>query len=350
MYTIFLVAGAQGVLLSLALFTKNKNRFRANPFLGLVVFISSLELIIQWTIEKNYFNTNGVIPFWLLQSYLVIPPSIWAFNKSNRNEKISSKTLLLIYTPALIEVMCESAFYILYLFSGVVLNLIDFQPWFLFTEVLPILGTIGVLLIEGRRWFLLRKNWLSTNKPTLSQQSIRHGGLFIILALVALLWALGEFVSPELYLYLNFTLTVFLFGLGYIAYFDLSFFLAHIAKENFSNYNDHVQSENLIKVIKENFLYKKPRLSLKELALEVDLPTRYVSYLINEYHSSNFQSFINTFRVNEVITEIQNPKNSNKTFLALAYESGFNSKSSFNKVFKEHTGSTPSEYLRIPKI
>jgi AraC-like DNA-binding protein len=49
--------------------------------------------------------------------------------------------------------------------------------------------------------------------------------------------------------------------------------------------------------------------------------------------------------VKEVIERMANPSEKHKSLLGIALDAGFNSKSSFNQVFKQHTGKTPSEYL-----
>jgi AraC-like DNA-binding protein len=96
----------------------------------------------------------------------------------------------------------------------------------------------------------------------------------------------------------------------------------------------------------EQKLHRQPKLSLEELAGQLKLPERYVSHLINVYHHGNFHNYVNGWRVKEVIEKINDPAEQHKTLLALALEAGFNSKSSFNQIFKSHTGRTPSEVLR----
>ncbi|MCA6447833.1 MAG: AraC family transcriptional regulator, partial [Chitinophagaceae bacterium] len=58
----------------------------------------------------------------------------------------------------------------------------------------------------------------------------------------------------------------------------------------------------------------------------------------------NFNDFINRYRVEEVKKQLQNPKNASLTIMSLAYDAGFNSKATFNRAFKKHTGENPSKY------
>ena len=97
--------------------------------------------------------------------------------------------------------------------------------------------------------------------------------------------------------------------------------------------------------LNEKKLFLKPNLPLKELSYELNLPPRYVSFLINHYHKKNYKEFINTFRIETFLSKAKSEEKDYKTLLGLAMESGFSSKSTFNLVFKKHLGQSPSEYL-----
>lgn len=99
--------------------------------------------------------------------------------------------------------------------------------------------------------------------------------------------------------------------------------------------------------IEDKKLYKNPEISLASLALNLQMPTRRLSYLINNHLNKNFMSFINDYRIEYAKTCFINQEDSKKTILEVMYESGFNSKSSFNTLFKENTGVTPSEFKKM---
>ncbi|RXJ44318.1 helix-turn-helix domain-containing protein [Gelidibacter gilvus] len=90
--------------------------------------------------------------------------------------------------------------------------------------------------------------------------------------------------------------------------------------------------------------YLDPDLSLPKLAENLNVPSHHLSQVINEMHGSDFSDFINHFRVDEVKRKIQDKNFQNYSLLGIAFESGFNSKSAFNRVFKNLTGITPSEF------
>jgi AraC-like DNA-binding protein len=114
----------------------------------------------------------------------------------------------------------------------------------------------------------------------------------------------------------------------------------------FPNYDDQKELIRLKQAFEQQALHTRSGLTVEELAGELKLPVKYVSYLINTHHHTNFHYFINSYRVKEVIRKMEDPTEKHKTLLALAMESGFNSKSSFNQVFKSHTGKTPSQFLK----
>ena len=91
--------------------------------------------------------------------------------------------------------------------------------------------------------------------------------------------------------------------------------------------------------------YLNPDLNRADVALALSISTHNVSQIINEELEINFYEFVNRYRVEEVKRKLRAGEQTHKTLLAIALEAGFKSKSSFNRVFKQHTGITPSQYL-----
>lgn len=91
-------------------------------------------------------------------------------------------------------------------------------------------------------------------------------------------------------------------------------------------------------------IYKNPNLSLQELADQLSVNVKVISYVINSGMDSTFSNLVNSYRIMEVKSQIANRDNDHLTLLGIAYNSGFNSKSSFNLIFKQFTGITPKEY------
>jgi AraC-like DNA-binding protein len=92
--------------------------------------------------------------------------------------------------------------------------------------------------------------------------------------------------------------------------------------------------------------FLKPELTLEELSGMLSLKPRALSQAINDIQKQNFFDFVNRYRIEEATRLLTNPVDKKVTVLEILYEVGFNSKSSFNTLFKKYTGVTPTEYRR----
>jgi len=102
--------------------------------------------------------------------------------------------------------------------------------------------------------------------------------------------------------------------------------------------------EKLITFVEAEKPYLNRDLSIHDLSQLTGIPRHYITQILNELHGKSFFAFINEYRVKEVISLFKDPKNNNFTILAIAYDSGFNSKTTFNSIFKSLTGLTPGKY------
>jgi len=82
------------------------------------------------------------------------------------------------------------------------------------------------------------------------------------------------------------------------------------------------------------------------LAKSLNISANNLSQVINSQKKKNFFDFVNTYRIEAIIEKLKNSENKKYTLLSLAYEVGFNSKSTFNASFKKLMGKTPSDYLK----
>lgn len=93
-------------------------------------------------------------------------------------------------------------------------------------------------------------------------------------------------------------------------------------------------------------LYRTPRLSLADVAKVSGLNEKDISWAINQGGGVSFADYINRLRIDEVCQQIESPNKPQLSLLDIALAAGFNSKSSFNTVFKKITGQTPSQYQK----
>jgi len=102
--------------------------------------------------------------------------------------------------------------------------------------------------------------------------------------------------------------------------------------------------KKLISYVEDNKPYLDRDLNINDLSLMTGIPRHHITQVLNEKHKRNFFTFINEYRVKEVIERFSDPKYNHYTILAIAFDAGFNSKTTFNSIFKSQTGLTPSEF------
>ena len=106
----------------------------------------------------------------------------------------------------------------------------------------------------------------------------------------------------------------------------------------------------LKKVMETEKPYIEDNLNINMLAKMLNTSINKLSQVINETFDQNFYSFINTHRIEESKQLLKDPENEKYTIISIAYDCGFNSKSSFYNAFKQNTGITPKKYLEQQNI
>ncbi|MCW2462563.1 helix-turn-helix domain-containing protein [Elizabethkingia anophelis] len=97
-------------------------------------------------------------------------------------------------------------------------------------------------------------------------------------------------------------------------------------------------------------LYKDPELNLNQVAILLDVHPNILSQTINFVENKNFYDYINQHRIEEFKRIVILPENQKFTILSLAFESGFNSKTSFNRNFKKYMDCSPREYIKSQNL
>ena len=207
----------------------------------------------------------------------------------------------------------------------------------------------GIVYI-GRSAVLLSKHEKRILEEFSYQDKIDLQWLRILTRGLGAIWLL-IFVSDEI---LFGGVVIFVFLIGFFGIRQARIFTHHVEtateKEKYSKSGLTKETgdklyESLIALMKKEALHRKNDLSIDELASKLEIHPNYLSQAINEREKKNFYDFINQYRVEEFKKLASDPKNRHLTLLALAYECGFNSKSSFNRYFKKATGQTPSEFF-----
>jgi AraC-like DNA-binding protein len=320
----------------------------------------------------------------LLAAFLLIIALIIAINHSVETGWISARPLLRELLPMLLGP----------LFFGFVKALV-YRNWRLrighFIHLLPIpiwLIVAPWLTSDWRQPFLLGATFLLfsmylvlafrltqfqqlqiTAQIGISQSTSLHwvqrtiiGFLIMVLLEVTelVLYRSGIFVSKFLYLADMLLLVLLFAGLVWEALRQQHFLAAVEIPEKMPNYEaspslltadagkdiDPQQLVLLDQFILNSKIYEQPNLTIQQLANAMKLPSRQISQLINQGFSRNFSDFINGYRVRAAATALL-AKVPPDNMLHLLHQVGFNSKSTFNLMFKREFGCTPSQYRNL---
>lgn len=204
-------------------------------------------------------------------------------------------------------------------------------------------GTIYSILIV-RLFFLFRE------EPKIKRFYLIPS-IFIITWGVILVLAIGVDSTPLRYLLQVLLFMIFIYVITIYSrlkpeVFSYSFTRSKI-KSNL-NIDDRGVNSLVTRIYKEveSRIYLDPDLNLSKLSKKLGVHENLLSFVINDKTGKNFTTYINSFRVEHFIELALSERLENETILSLAFESGFSSKSSFNRVFKELKGLSPSAYLK----
>ena len=107
--------------------------------------------------------------------------------------------------------------------------------------------------------------------------------------------------------------------------------------------------QKLDQLMNQDARYLDTSITLRTLAAEAGLHPNKLSWMLNDQVGVSFNDYVNNFRLECFKQKALDPANKNFTLLGLAFESGFNSKSTFNDYFKKKTGTTPRKWLKKHK-
>lgn len=195
---------------------------------------------------------------------------------------------------------------------------------------------------------------LSNLKNLNAEWVINFHRLWIGLFILPLLIYFANYVYPivnieDVSVYLVFALVLlsFFFNSNIL---NQEYALASLFKEqeinktkNISQNVDVSQLEQLYKTLKEQRYYEDETLSLQKLSTYLEMKPTELTDLIKLSEYENFYDLINSYRIDAVKQDL---RSSSEQIIIIAYNNGFNSKSAFNKIFKEKTGLTPSAYRK----
>ncbi len=369
--TIFFLAAIHGIILTLVLATKKINQY-SNRLLSLLMLVFTVDLAmasyIGYGLKSMYPHALGIdYSITLLYaplSYLYVVSII----KGKTNFELKDG---LHFIPFLALLLYLLPFY---LSSG--------------EEKLALTNSSGSLthgfsVISNAKLafnfiyfpFIIREVLLYRKKLKEQYSSIEKHNLNWLLVFTFCLVAMVFFaisvqfvehyfdVASNFWMFNLIGVAIFVYSIGYLGLIQSEFFTdfeKHLSikaesveqkEESYtkSGLEDEVGrelSKRLIKLMEDQKPFTNSELSLRNLADMLEISPHNLTEVINKFSNKNFYDFVNTYRVEEVKARIRNQENNNYTLLAIGLESGFNSKSSFNSVFKKNTGLTPSQYKK----
>ena len=206
-------------------------------------------------------------------------------------------------------------------------------------------------------WMLVKYSREVKAKKIAHDKSVYFQIKFLVIS-TAVLWIIGVLrytldPTPKSNLVTLLGAAVVVYGLGYICLIKPEVVRqeeeapspgAKYENSTLSSQRAERYLKKLLQLMESEKLYTDCELSLQKVAEKLSIPPHHLSQIINERLNQSFSDFINFYRVEEVKKNLLDPSKKHYSILALAENSGFNSKSSFNSVFKKHTNSTPSEF------
>ena len=146
-------------------------------------------------------------------------------------------------------------------------------------------------------------------------------------------------LGPILYTILAYAISLLVIQRGYLK--NVKYKTTAVPDEQ----TDEIWS-NVRRLVIDEKLFKNGDLTLKSLSKQLNVTPQSLSMIINKKNQSNFNSFINKYRIEESIRLFKDDKYKDFTIASISYEAGFNSVSSFNTAFKLFTKSTPLAYRK----
>lgn len=107
-----------------------------------------------------------------------------------------------------------------------------------------------------------------------------------------------------------------------------------------------IHAKHIASVMESQKPYLDPDLTLPDLAGMCGLTTGKTSRVLNQIIGKSFYTFVNEYRAEQFIWNLNKPEYQHLSLVGLAFDCGFKSKSTFNKFFKAYTGLTPSRFRK----
>jgi AraC-like DNA-binding protein len=212
----------------------------------------------------------------------------------------------------------------------------------------------GKLIIKHQKQ--LKNQYSNTKYSNLNWLKYLTIGLFVVYLLGSLLGGVLCYLRIPLY-YINYyvysAIVLFVFGLGYFGIKQKDVFITNNQEEKKDSFKKPIviekKDELFAEKLQQYMILQKPylneKLTLIDLASSLKVKPYYITFVLNHVMNKKFYDFVNYYRVEEIKKRLDEGHNSKYTMLSIGSDCGFNSKASFNRIFKAYTGYSPTEYI-----
>ncbi|MEM9297398.1 MAG: helix-turn-helix domain-containing protein [Bacteroidota bacterium] len=290
-------------------------------------------------------------------------PSLYLYVRAllKPDQPLSIRKALIYYSPMIFQFAMKVLILSLYIYvllnenqdlsSELLTYLFMFYSWY--SE--PISVVVFLLYLGWSiRLFLNIKNEHIANP---SQQIVNTWlkALLICMTVFGLLWPLtlisASFidVDGDTYYYpIELLLVFFVYWIAFVGYHKIRLINPVKSKIQHIEYSDAEQHLiALKKVMEREKLYLDPELNRNKVARHLGVSAKLVSAVLNQHANQNFNDFVNCYRVAEVIDKLKSGENNHLTISGIAFDSGFNSQATFQRVFKSIKGMSPKEFQNL---
>lgn len=318
-----------GVFLGMFLLLKKSNRFISNLFLAIYILVFSLRMIKS--LFYGYYSINETIHYIFLISVLLIGPSLWCYTKLIRGNFIKKKTYYLHFVPFIVLI-------------GVSWS-ISYSGRSIFHLLLFVHGLIYSLVVL---YTLL--NFKSTQKENTLQWTKLNHWLFLLTFVamamfsnsILIFFDVLPFYPSSAFLYSFCMVVLLIYGLKNLWIFEPQ--KVKYANSNLDEQAIKVYYQKLKEIMERDKVYLDTELTLSKLSKLVGISSKQLSQIINQTKRANYSQYIMRYRVNEAKKLLKDPEYRDYKISTIAYDSGFNSISSFNTAFKKITNTTAAQY------
>ncbi|MEM9848562.1 MAG: helix-turn-helix transcriptional regulator [Bacteroidota bacterium] len=365
-YTILLAVGAvQGIVLGFLLFSQSLNNKLANRILAVLLFLMSYRLLL----EAGYAYGLGWVSNWsyqlLFEYHWLYGALIFFYIRAYFQQKINwSGNDLWHFVPITIELLFSNWVKIQnFYWDGTVESLSAFGNWsYQVWEHTPIQFLVAGLLIlfYAKASTRLIRRLQTEEKIIVNDQGLRwinkillvYQSFSILLIAFVLIdyfffdYAFNSFFQFPVYV----VMAILTYWLGLQAYLRRNEIVVKPTLPTDKLNQLETIARQIDDVMRSKQLYLNPNLSLSDLADELALKSYLITKTLNQVKGKKFSDYVNEWRVEEWKQLLQQGKYEHYSLLALAFEAGFNSKASFNRIIKKATGQSPSQFKSSTQI